>query len=652
MFEYHHKNEKVGDGVRSLQQLTGSLLASLPRTEHAVEKLIPYSGTDQTEISHKAEQIHLSRIDTGYVSKEAYFIERLRSHIAQTVTELTGTPLSADAIVIDRVPAGQKGDLSISVPSMRDGNISPYIKEFLPNLEGALRHSFDSLGISDAVRIGPFLNLEINSSSFSLDVLSAIRSLGRRYGESDRHKEERILIDFGSPNLGKSLHMGHAGTLCVGQALQNILHAQGRTVYAVNHLGDWGTPIGKLKVAVEELGHGREITSYSGKELAALYSQIVVKAKEDPTLAERARDAFCRLEAGDPEMLEFWSGVRQVSLKDMEKTFERLGVTFDFVLGESFYEQHLTEVIEEALAAGIAIQGEAGAVAIDLSAQGLGSFLLRKSDGASTYQCRDIAALKLRSELLGNKMAVYVVGNEQRLNFEQVFAAATMLGYMKPGEAAHVPIGLIKQGGKKISSRDGNSLALDDMLETVTDKARGILDGRQADAEPMETAVKADIASKIGVAALFFSQVSAAPHKETDFDPKRMLDLKGKSGPYLQYTAVRAASIVRKVGEPSSNLESIDWKQCSDLAPCARKLVLELARFPEAVDHAGESLSPHHIATYLDGLAHDFNTFFATVSVKNAPPELKNIYIHIVAATETVLTNGLRLLNIEPPSVM
>ncbi|EKE18429.1 MAG: hypothetical protein ACD_9C00339G0004 [uncultured bacterium] len=446
--------------------------------------------------------------------------------------------------------------------------------------------------------------------------------------------------------------VGHLRSTIIGQALANLYEKTGYTVIKDNHLGDWGTQFGKLLLAYKQWGNEQKIAENPIAELKDLYVKFHDLAKENPQMEDDARALFVKLENGDSELTALWKRFRELSIIDFEKMYKRLGISFDLYVGESFFIKDAENAVVDCLAKGACkIDEETGAVVVD-SDENMPSFLLRKQDGSTLYMSRDLAAMKFRSEVLNPESILYVVGSEQGLNFKQLFALAEKTGYLPSStKAKHIDFGMITVEGKKMSTRKGTLIELEDLLKQSVEKSREILSQKN----PTLTQQELDEISEIvGVGAILYNDLHQSRTKNISFDWDRMLDLEGGSAAYLQYTYVRIQSILRKLTDVyPGEMKVLDENEISFEAKSEFSLAKKLMIFPQVIAKAQKTDSPHDLCVYLEELTLIFNSFYNEVSIiRTEDVKLRNSRVMLGSATANVIRNGLALLNIRVPEKM
>ncbi|MEI6190971.1 MAG: arginine--tRNA ligase [bacterium] len=487
---------------------------------------------------------------------------------------------------------------------------------------------------------GPgFINFYLSPKYFAhglVEILNKKENYGRKSKTfwQNLFGGKKVIVEYSSPNIAKPFTIGHLRSTIIGDAVANILEFSGHKVIRDNHLGDWGTQFGKLIVALKKWS-SIEVIEKSDKpikDLVDLYVRFHDEAEKDKTLEDEGRAWFTKLEKGDKEAREIWQKCVNLSLKEFERIYKVLDVKFDTAHGESFYEDKMADVIVDVKKAGIARESE-GAYLIFFANEKYPPLMLLKTDGSSLYALRDLAADKWRKKKYGqNTIIINEVGMEQELQFKQLFEAEKLLGYIKEGERVHVAHGLYRFKEGKMSTRKGNVIWLDDVLNEAIERA-GIINKETAEV--------------VAIGALKFNDLKREAKGDINFDWDEILNLKGDSGPYLQYACVRAKSILEKAKK-----EGIKGKinLSGNIMPI--ELSKMLIRFPEIVERAGREYAPHYLATYLTTLASTFSSFYAQETVVDKNDINSSHKVALSEAFLFVMKNGLNLLGIKVPDKM
>lgn len=466
----------------------------------------------------------------------------------------------------------------------------------------------------------------------------------KKYGAGNIGKGKTVIVEYSQPNIAKKMHVGHMRTTIIGAALANILELSGYRVVRWNYLGDWGTQFGKLIAAYKMWGDKKKIEKNPIEELQKLYVRFHEEMKTDPELEKRGRAEFKKLEEGDRENRKLWEWIKKESLGEFKKIYRMLDVDFDEWIGEAFFEHEMKATVKELVDAHIAEKSE-GAIVIKLDDVGLPPALIQKSDGASLYLTRDIANLRYRLKKYNPSKILYVVGNEQALAFEQLFAVAKKLGW-NSAELKHIKYGLVLgERGRKLSTREGTAEFLEDLLGESVVKAREVIEVKNFDFPQKE---KTEIAFAVAMGALKYNDLKENRTTDIIFNWEKMLDFSGDSAPYLQYTYARLKSIVRKSKVRESKLTPgvIDVTMLARTAELA--LVRKLFEFPDIVERAGDLYSTSTLAVYLYKLAVTANKFYETTPIlKDEDRARRDARLLLIATTARILQKGLGLLGIK-----
>ena len=503
-----------------------------------------------------------------------------------------------------------------------------------------LPKSFSKVEVS-----GPYLNFFVNNHFLTEETLTKIYAEKKNYGRNNLGKGKVIVIDFSSPNIAKPFGIGHLRSTVIGSCLYKVHHFLGYKLIGVNHLGDLGTQFGKLIVAFNKWGKEKELEKEPIKYLLKLYVKFHEEAEKDETLNEEARAAFKSLEDGDKKNLALWESFKELSLEEFKRIYELLEVDFDSYHGESFYNNLLDKTIKE-IQKKIKTEISDGALIINLEKYKLPPLILRKSDQATTYGTRDLAAALYRLKEYQPEKLLYVVGSEQKMYFQQLFIVLEMLGYKKE-RFEHLDFGLFRFPEGKMSTRKGKVIFLEEVLDQAINLAEKIIEEKNPTLKD-----KKEIAKEVGVGAIIFGDLSNDRIRNVDFSWERMLSFDGETAPYLQYTHARACSILRKA-KKEQGLSISSKIKFEQLQLAEEKAVVKLLyEFPEAVIKVAESYKPHHLAQYLISLAQAFNEFYHKCAVISEREEQMKARLLLVDSCRQVLENGLNLLGIKAPEEM
>lgn len=488
---------------------------------------------------------------------------------------------------------------------------------------------------------GPYLNFFCERKKLAQMTVESILQQKEQYGRTGIGKDKTIVIDFSAPNIAKPFGVGHLRSTVIGHALYRIYQALGYRCVGINHLGDWGTQFGKLIVAYRMWGNEELLEKNAINHLYELYVRFHSEAENRPELDDEARAWFKKLEDGDSEAYALWQRFRQLSLEEFKRIYAILGVEFDSYQGESYYNEMLDDTVKMVEEAGLVSQSE-GALIVDLSAEEMPPCLLRKQDGATLYATRDLCAAIYRYQKYKFEKALYVVGADQALHFQQVFTVLKKMGYDWAERCLHVPFGLIRFKEGKMSTRKGTLVLLEDVLDRATELAKEIIQEKNPTLEN-----KDEVARQVGIGAVIFGDLSNDRIKNIEFDWDKVLDFSGETAPYVQYAHARICSILRKAeGWPAAYDASLltgDEEQA---------VIGLLARFTDMIIRAAAANKPSVIARYVVDVAAEFNKFYHQCPVLQAEPELRNARLALIDAVRQVLVNGLWLLGIAAPEEM
>ena len=563
-------------------------------------------------------------------------------------------PLEASRIedLLEIPPSAEMGDFAL--PCFE---LAAEMRKSPHDIAKELAESFRPTGgITAAKTAGPYLNFSVDREAMTAELLQRIHRRGPRYGRRDEADRGRVVIDYSSPNIAKHLGVHHLRSAIIGRALYRIYQALGYDVEGINHLGDWGTAFGKLIVAYRRWGDGskEEITV---SELQELYVRFNQEAEQDPELEEEARRAFRSLEQGDPEATELWERFKEVSLAEFQRIYEMLGVSFDRYTGESHYNDQLEDVLNRLKESGLAQRSE-DALIVPLDDYDMPPLMLQKRDEGSLYATREICAAEDRWNEFRFEKALYVVGNEQKLHFQQVKQVLELMGYDWADRIEHVDFGLLKfkdpETGKARtgSTRSGEMLLLEDVLTQGIEKAHEKL---QQNLDRLEENADIDsLAADIGIGAVVFSDLCVRRTKDVTFDWDKMLDFEGATGPYLQYAHARLCSILRK--SPDDVIPDVDFSRLE--LPEEWSLVRKLEFFPEEIARAAEANEPSIVANYLLELCAEFSAYYSAGMREKErrvlcdAPDTRAARLLLVDSIRHVIRNGLTLLGIAAPERM
>lgn len=494
-------------------------------------------------------------------------------------------------------------------------------------------------GFKEVKAVGPYVNFFLDQAQFGADTLAEVLRQ-TDYGHNTDGEAGHITIDMSSPNIAKPMSMGHLRSTVIGNSLAEIAKANGYQPIKINHLGDWGTQFGKLMSAYKRWGSEEKVKADPINTLVKYYVRFHKEAETQPELNDEGRAWFKKLEDGDEEAHELWSWFREESLKEFMELYNDLDIDFDSFNGEAFYNDKMDAVIDTLKEKHLLVESQ-GAQVVDLEDEGLNVAMIQRTDGATLYMTRDLAAAIFRKNNYNFVKSLYVVGGEQREHFMQMKAVLKKMGYEWSDDIEHIPFGMITVDGKKLSTRSGRIILLKDVLADSVKLATA-----QIDEKNPNLANKEVVAHEVGTGAVVFHDLMNERLGNFDFKLEEVVRFEGDTGPYVQYTNARAQSILRKAGKPELDLNnlSIDDEQVWE----TEKLV---ASFNDIVRRAWRDREPSVIAKYSLNLARAFNKYYANSKILVEDDQL-NARLALVTAVSYVLTESLRLLGVKAPKEM
>lgn len=573
--------------------------------------------------------------------------QEIRKILLQEIMEIRKVKVVASDLVLEFPEDERFGDYSANFAMRRwqdFGFKNP--REFANFLAKKLQKDKDLAKIVSKIEVaGPgFINFFLKKEFF-VEELKRILKEKNKYGKSKNGKNKTVIFDYSSPNIAKPFGIGHLRSTIIGQALYNIYKFLGFKCIGDNHLGDWGTQFGKLIVAVKKWGE-KKTGDYSIEDLEELYIKFHKEVEKNPKIEEEGREWFKKLEEGDKEAKKIWRAFVKISLKEFTKIYKLLGIKIDYALGESFYEEMLKDIIKEAKEKKIAIESQ-GALIIKYSHNELPPAMILRSDGATTYLTRDLATVKYRLKKWKPDLIIYEIGVDQELHLKQLFRAVELLGWDKT-KFFHVAHGLYRKTTGKFSTRRGETIHLEEVLKEAILRAREIVQNSET-GRGLSEEEKEKVAKMVGIGAVKYNDLSQHYSKDIVFDWEKILNLKGNSAPYLQYTFVRCQSVLRKVKFKTlpKKIEAIDFNLEEE------DILREIYKFPEIVQEAAEKFSPNLICNFIFDLAQKYNFFYDLHPILKAKTEeLKIFRLALTMAVAQVLKNSLNLLGISAPEKM
>lgn len=493
--------------------------------------------------------------------------------------------------------------------------------------------------ISDVKIDGGYLNFYFNREKVVKDAIETLNCTACRPHEKNG---KTICIDYSSINIAKPFHIGHLLTTVIGGSLYRIYKYLGYNAVGINHLGDWGTQFGKMIAAYLRWGDDADIEKRGVRALLDLYVRFHAEAEKDPALDDEGRAWFKKIEDGDAKALAIFGKFKEITLKEVKKIYDRLGITFDSYAGESFYNDKMQPVIDDLRKKGLLTESE-GAEVVRLDDYGMPPALILKSDGATLYATRDLAAAVYRKKTYDFYKCLYVVAYQQNLHFRQLFKVLELMGYDWAKDCVHVPFGMVSlEGQGALSTRKGNVVFLDEVLDTAEKKALDVIEQKSPELKNKE-----EIARQVGVGAVVFGALANSRIKDLAFSYDKALSFDGETAPYLQYTHARCCSVIEKAGKVNA---APDYSVLTDDDSFA--LATRIAAFDQAVVTAGERYEPSVISGYLLDLAKLYNRFYLSSRILGEPAPVQSARLALTRLTRDVLKTGLGLLLISAPTAM
>ena len=503
-----------------------------------------------------------------------------------------------------------------------------------------IAEKIDASHFEKVVATGPYVNFFLDKSQISDQVIKAVIQAGADYGQQDEGHGGNITIDLSSPNIAKPFSVGHLRSTVIGDALSNIFRKMGYNTIKINHLGDWGKQFGLLMVAYKKWGSKEAVEANPIDELLKLYVRINAEIENDPALDEEGRLWFKKLEDGDPEATELWQWFRDESLVEFNRIYKLLGVEFDSLNGEAFYNDKMDEGVQILEDKGL-LKESKGASIVELDDVNLPPAMIKKSDGATLYITRDIATAIYRARTYNFVKNIYAVGQEQSNHFRQLKAVLKKMGFDWSDDMVHVDFGLVTKNRQKLSTRKGNIILLEPTLQEAISRAKAQIEEKNPELENKE-----EVAHAVGVGAVKFYDLKTDRRNGYDFDLEAMVSFEGETGPYVQYAYARIQSILRKANfTPSTDATY----SLSD--PESWEIIKLLQDFSRVVKRAAENYDPSLIAKYAINLAQAFNKYYAHTRILDESPE-RDSRLALSYSTAVVLREALRLLGVEAPEKM
>ena len=515
------------------------------------------------------------------------------------------------------------------------------------------RINIDDSIFSNVKNVGPYTNFFVRNSEFSKNVIKEIFDKKEKYGSSQDNLDKTIVIDYSSTNIAKPFHIGHIRSTLIGNVIKNIYNFLGYNTVGVNHLGDYGTQFGKIIAAYKLWGNDEEINADPINQLLKLYVDFNNLCKTDEKMLETARDYFNKLENGDEESVRLWNWFKDISLMEFQKVYDKLKVEFDSYRGEAYHSQFIDDVVKELEDKNLLVESD-GCKIVNLDKYDLPPALILKSNSSSTYITRDIATALTRKKDYNFYKNIYVVATQQKLHFQQLKAVLEEMGYEWAKDCIHVSFGMVSVKDNflgtsaKLSTREGNVIFLNDVLEKSVEKTLEIINERNSSLENKE-----EIAKEVGIGAVIFQELFNTRIKDYSFDWNNVLNFEGETGPYVQYSAARANSILEK-NNFYLKLDNIDISKVSNYEMNIDELSLikSIYKFEDILLDSAKKYEPSILARYITEVAKLFNKFYNSCPISNQEDSVKEFRLILTYCTRLLIEIGLGLLGMDTPKKM
>ncbi|MDO5299849.1 MAG: arginine--tRNA ligase [Clostridia bacterium] len=565
----------------------------------------------------------------------------IAGRIAQAAQEsFEGCGVSAQdlAAMLEIPPDKKLGDFAL--PCFR---LSKTMRKAPQMIASALAQKLSCEEIERAEVVGGYLNVFLKRGGLAKGIVEAVLENPGRWGSSEIGKGRTVCLDYSSINIAKRFHIGHLSTTMIGHSLKRIYDFNGYTTVGINHLGDWGTQFGKMICAYKKWGDHDAVERGGVQAMVDLYVRFHQEAEKDPSLEDEGRAWFKKIEDGDPEALEIFAWFKEVTLKDTRRVYDLLGVEFDSYAGESFYNDKMQPVVDELREKGLLVESQ-GAYVVMLDDYGMSPAIVLRSDGATLYITRDLAAAFYRHNEYHFDKCLYVVAYQQNLHFKQLFKILELMGHEWYKGMEHVSFGMVSYEGRALSTREGYVVYLEDLLNKAVEKAREIIEEKSPNLPN-----KDEVARQVGVGAVVYFDLHNDRNKDIDFRWERALNFDGETGPYVQYTHARCCSVLRKA-EAFAQAEP-DYGVITDDE--AQDVLMLLTRFPETVRKAMDANEPSLITRHTTQLAQAYNKYYFEHRImEEGDPAGTAARLNLTRAVRDVIKTGLYLIGVEAPERM
>ena len=545
----------------------------------------------------------------------------------------------ADVTAMLETPPDKKlGDYAL--PCFR---LSKTLRKAPQMIASALAEKMSGEEIDRVEVVGGYMNIFVSRGSLAEGIVKAVLANPGRWGSSEVGKGKPVGLDYSSINIAKRFHIGHLSTTMIGHSLKRIYDFNGYTTVGINHLGDWGTQFGKMICAYKKWGNREEVEAGGVQAMVDLYVRFHAEAEKDPSLEDEGRAWFKKIEDGDPEAMEIFSWFKEVTLKDTQRVYDLLGVSFDSYNGEAFYNDKMGPVVDELREKGLLVESQ-GAQVVQLEEYGMPPALVLRSDGATLYITRDLAAAFYRHNTYHFDKCLYVVAYQQNLHFKQLFKILELMGHDWYKGMEHVSFGMVSYEGRALSTREGYVVYLEDLLNKAIEKAREIIEEKSPNLPN-----KDEVARQVGVGAVVYFDLHNERIKDIDFRWERALSFEGETGPYVQYTHARCCSVLRKA-QAYADVEPDYSVLCDDEA---LDVLMLISRFPEVVRKAMDQNEPSLITRHTTSLAQAYNKYYFEHRImEENDPAGSAARVNLTDAVRDVIKTGLYLIGVEAPERM